>query len=216
MVNENLVREIVTRVVSEMRSSSDITIPVEVSARHVHLSQAHVETLFGKGHQLTPKRELSQPGQFLCEERVRLVGEKGVFENVAVLGPVRDSTQVELSATDARQIGVRAPLRISGDLQDAGDVMITAQGRFVQAVASVIVAKNHIHMTLDDARRYGVRNGQWVNVRIESERPVTFENVTVRVDARCTLAMHIDFDEANACLHTKAAVGILSCAEAGE
>lgn len=174
-------------------------IPVEISAKHVHLSQEHVEALFGAGYTLTPKRDLSQPGQFLCEERVTVVGPKGTFKNVAVLGPVRSRTQVELSATDARALGVKAPLRLSGDLAGCPGVFIQAGDAMVRADESVMVAQNHIHMTPADAQRLGVHDGEVVSVRMDTERPLTFDHVLVRATDTSALAMHIDFDEANAC-----------------
>lgn len=209
MVTEELVREIVQRVLDGMPPTPVNALPVEISGRHVHLTQAHVDELFGKDHRLTKKRDISQPGQFLCEERVRLIGPQGVLENVAILGPVRGSTQVELSATDARQLGLRAPLRMSGDLNGAADLIVTAGGNCVAAAGSAIVAKNHIHMTPGDARRFRVADQELVDVRIDGDRPVTFENVTVRVDEKCKLAMHIDIDEANACLCRTGAMGIV-------
>lgn len=174
-------------------------IPVEVSARHVHLTQKDVDALFGAGHQLTPKRELSQPGQFLCEERVTLITGKGEIKNVAVLGPVRKSTQVELSFTDARGLGLAVPVRQSGDTEGGGDVYIFSDKDMVRAPGSVIVAKNHIHMTCKDAQAFGVKDNQSVRVKMNTSRPVTFEDVIVRVSDQFSLAMHIDFDEANAC-----------------
>ena len=174
-------------------------IPVEISAKHVHLSQEHVEALFGAGYTLTPKRDLSQPGQFLCEERVTVVGPKGTFKNVAVLGPVRSRTQVALSATDARALGVKAPLRLSGDLAGCPGVFIQAGDAMVRADESVMVAQNHIHMTPADAQRLGVHDGEVVSVRMDTERPLTFDHVLVRATDTSALAMHIDFDEANAC-----------------
>lgn len=209
MVTEQLVREIVERVVGAMGTAADNTVPVEISGRHVHLSQEHVEALFGKGYQLTRKRDISQPGQFLCEERVRLIGPKGILDNVAVLGPARPHTQAELSATDARSLGIRAPLRMSGDLTGAADVLITAGDKCVHAGGCVIVAKNHIHMTPEDAARYRLMNGELVNVRIDSPRPLVFEKVAVRVDRNCSLAMHIDIDESNACLCPDKAMGVI-------
>ncbi|WP_299734627.1 phosphate propanoyltransferase [uncultured Endozoicomonas sp.] len=173
-------------------------IPVETSARHVHLCQKDVEALFGAGHQLTPKRELSQPGQYLCEERVTVIGPKGTFENVAVLGPARPDSQVEISRTDSRQLGVNAPLKESGDIAGSPGVFLYSGAGMVKLEAGVIIARNHIHMTSADAQRLGVQDKQEVDVRIETDRPVTFHRVLVRVKDSFALAMHIDFDEANA------------------
>lgn len=185
------------------RPVSDGSVFAEVSARHVHLSSADVERLFGAGATLNPVRDLSQPGQFLSDKRVRLVTRKGTIDNVAVLGPVRPETQVELSMTDSRSLGLKAPVRMSGDLSGAADVCIFGDSGCIEAKGSVIVAKAHIHMTPDDARNYGVSDGQHVKVRIESGRPMTFDDVVIRVSSKFALAMHIDFDEANACMLDK-------------
>lgn len=173
-------------------------IPVEISARHVHLSKADVEALFGKGYSLTRKRDLSQPGQYLCEERVKLVTEQGQIASVAVLGPERGDTQVELSLTDGRSLGLKPPIRLSGDLSGACDVIIVGPRGVVTARGSVIVAKAHIHMTPQDARDYGVSDGEAVSIRLGQERSVTLHDVLIRVNPQFRLAVHIDFDEANA------------------
>lgn len=208
-INEALVREIVAQLLggaeqSQHAESSPIkehqTVPVEVSARHIHLSAADLRALFGDEASLTPVRDLSQPGQFLSKERVRLVGPKGEIANVAILGPVRKETQVELSLTDARNLGVTAPVRMSGDLTGAGDILVFSGERFIHAKSSVIAAKAHIHMTPQDANAFGVSDKEHVRVRVGGERPITFEDVVVRVSGDFRLAMHIDFDEANACL----------------
>lgn len=204
-VSERDIQDIVARVLAQQgvgcgakSSSCGQEIPVEISARHVHLDEKALETLFGKGAKLTPKRDLSQPGQYLCEERIKLVTTRGQIENVAILGPVRAHTQVELSLTDARILGVKAPIRLSGDLSGAADVILVGPKGIVEAKGSVIVAKAHVHMTAEDARRYGVRNGDTVRIRMGQERPVTLENVLVRAGEGHALAVHIDYDEANA------------------
>lgn len=173
-------------------------IPVEISARHVHLSRADVESLFGKGYSLTRKRDLSQPGQYLCEERVKLVTEQGQIASVAVLGPERSETQVELSLTDARSLGLKPPIRLSGDLSGACDVIIVGPKGVVTARGSVIAAKAHIHMAPQDARNYGVSDGESVSIRLGQERSITLHDVLIRVNPQFRLAVHIDFDEANA------------------
>ena len=172
---------------------------IEASARHVHLTVEAVETLFGKGMRLTKKRDLSQPGEFLSEQRVKLVTPKGELVNVAVLGPARQAVQVALSATDCRQLGINAPVNLSGNLESAGSVLIIGDKGFLDAKQSVIIAQNHIHMTPEDADRFGVSDGAHVKVRVNSQRPVRFEDVVIRVSPKFSLAMHIDFDEANAC-----------------
>ena len=157
-----------------------------------------MDILFGKGYQLTPKRPLSQPGQHLCEERVKLVTARGQIESVAILGPVRSEIQVELSLTDARTLGVEAPIRLSGDLRGAADVLLVTHLGVVTAQKSVIAAKAHVHMTPKDAKEYGVTDGERVEIRMGTERPVTLGDVIVRVSEQYALAVHIDFDEANA------------------
>lgn len=211
-MNEQEIRQLVTNVVSQVLKSEEQpdTVPVEVSARHVHLTQADVEALFGPGHTLTPKRDLSQPGQFLAEERVSIATSKNVFHNVAVLGPVRKHTQVELSLTDARSLGLKAPIRQSGDTKGCPGVCLLAGNKMLMADESVIVAQNHIHMTPADAQRYGVSDGDRVRVTVGAERPVTFDDVVIRVREDFALAMHIDFDEANACAFQNGEAGRLA------
>lgn len=177
-MTENQIREIVARVISSL-DNSEASIPVEASARHVHLTKEAVEALFGKGTTLTKKRDLSQPGEFLSEQRIKLVTSKGEIANVAVLGPERKAVQVELSMTDCRSLGIKAPINLSGDLNGAGDVYLVSECGCYNAAKSVIVAKNHIHMTPADAEKYGVSDSQSVKVRIETSRPVTFEDVMI-------------------------------------
>lgn len=173
---------------------------VEISARHVHLSQADLETLFGEGYELTVKKMLSQPGQYACEERVRVVGSKSEFPAVSILGPVRKETQVELSLTDARSIGVQAPVRESGDLEGSGSCKLIGPKGEIEIEKGVIAAKRHIHATTKDAQEMGLENGQIVSVEIPTAngRSLTFGDVVVRVSDSYALAMHIDTDESNA------------------
>lgn len=212
-MNEAVIKEIVANIISNMNIGglvSKDTVPVEVSARHVHLCQEDVERLFGPGHTLTSKRALSQPGQFLAEERVSIVTSKGEFRNVAVLGPARSKTQVELSMTDAKALGLKAPIRQSGDLKGSPDICIFSKDGMIQAREAVIVAQNHIHMTPADAAVYGVSDGQHVKVKMNTARPIEFNDVVIRVSEKFQLAMHIDFDEANACAFEKNNTGTLS------
>ena len=195
-----IVRQVIEKSGLSQATASGGDVLIEASARHVHLTVEAVEALFGKGMRLVKKRDLSQPGEFLSEQRVKLVTPKGEIVNVAVLGPERKAVQVELSATDCRQLGINAPVNLSGDLNGAGSVMIIGDKGFLDAKQSVIIAQNHIHMTPDDARRFGVSDGDHVKVRANSQRPVRFEDVVIRVSPKFSLAMHIDFDEANACL----------------
>ena len=179
-------------------NAEDAPIPVEISAHHVHLSQADVEKLFGPGHQLTPMHELSQPGQFACQEQVHLVGPKGRIAKVRVLGPTRKETQVEIAMTEQFKLGVQPPIRQSGDL--AGTPGVTLEGPYGTSVIErgVICAQRHIHMTPEDAMRFHVRDNYVVRVRIEGERQLIFGDVVVRVNPAFRLAMHIDTDEGNA------------------
>lgn len=172
---------------------------VETSARHVHVSQADLETLFGAGYELTHKKDLSQPGQFACEERVQVIGAKGSFPKVSILGPVRPETQVELSASDARSIGVVAPCRESGDLEGSGACKIVGPAGEIEIEKGVIVAKRHVHATPEDAEKYGLTDKQIVSVKVETDgRSLVFGDVIVRVSPKYALAMHIDTDESNA------------------
>ncbi len=173
---------------------------VEISARHVHLSQEHLEVLFGEGFELTVKKELSQPGQFASNERVRVIGSKGEFPAVSILGPVRNATQVELSLTDARSIGVVAPVRESGDIAGSGACKLVGPAGEIEITEGVIAAKRHIHATTADAERMGLTNGEIVSVEIPTAngRNLTFGDVVVRVSDSYALAMHIDTDESNA------------------
>lgn len=172
---------------------------VETSARHVHLSEADIETLFGKGATLTHKKDLSQPGQFACEERVTLVGPKKSIANVIILGPARAATQVEVSLTDARTLGVSAPVRESGDIAGSGACKIVGPCGEVDIAEGVIAAKRHIHFTPEEAEAAGVSDKEIVSVKIEnSDRTTVFGDVVVRVSPKFAAAMHIDTDEANA------------------
>ena len=180
---------------------------VETSAKHLHICEADLEVLFGKGHTLTPIKDLSQPGQFACEERVTVVGPKRELKNIRILGPARKDTQVELSATDCRTAGIDAVVRESGDIAGTPGCKIVGPCGEVELKEGVIVAKRHIHMTCADAKEYGVENGQIVDVKVESdERTLTFGDVVVRVSDSYALAMHIDTDESNAVLGGKAGI----------
>ncbi|MBQ5910478.1 MAG: phosphate propanoyltransferase [Clostridia bacterium] len=172
---------------------------VEISARHVHVSEEHLEILFGKGYKLTPKKDLSQPGQFACEERVTVVGPKKELAGVSILGPCRKATQVEISLTDARSIGVKAPIRESGDVAGSGACKLIGPAGEVELTEGVIAAKRHIHMTTADAEKYGITDSQIVSVKIPTEgRALVFGDVVARVSDSYALAMHLDTDEANA------------------
>ena len=172
---------------------------VETSARHVHVTQETLELLFGEGYQLTVKKELSQPGQFASNERITVVGPKKELANVSILGPCRKLNQVELSATDARSIGIDAPIRESGDVAGSGACKLIGPKGEVELKEGVIVAKRHIHMTEKDATDFGVTNGEIVNVLIENGngRKTIFGDTVIRVSNSYALAMHVDTDESN-------------------
>ena len=186
------------------------TVLVETSARHVHVTQEALEILFGEGYELTKKKDLSQPGQFACEERVQVIGEKSSFPAVSILGPVRPACQVEISASDARSIGVKAPVRESGDIAGSGACKLVGPKGEVELKEGVIIAKRHIHMTPEDAEKYGLKDKQIVSVKIESdERSLIFGDTVVRVSPKFSLAMHIDTDEANAVLAPAGVMGVI-------
>ena len=177
-----------------MRSS----ILVETSARHVHLTSEQVEILFGKGHTLTVKKMLSQPGQFASEEKVDVVGPKNTLRNVSVLGPVRKAAQVEVSLTDARTLGISAPVRESGDIAGTPGTKITGPCREIEISEGVIAAQRHIHLTPAEAAEFGVSDKEVVKVKLDTARPLIFDGVVVRVREDFSAAMHIDTDESNA------------------
>ena len=172
-------------------------VELEASGRHVHVTEQQAEILFGHG--LTPERPLSQPGQYLARERVTVRGPKGSFEHVAVLGPERREAQVELSLTDARVLGIKAPVRLSGDTAGTpGAELMGPRGR-VTLSQGVIAAKRHVHLTPEAAKTFGVANGQNVKLRTFTARPVIFEDVAIRVSPQFAPYAHLDYDEANAC-----------------
>ena len=202
MVTDSQV-ELITRMVMEAlnqknESKGGYLVPVGVSARHVHLTQKHVEILFGKGYQLTKKKEL-MGGQFASNELVTIVGLKlRAIENVRILGPARGRSQVEISATDAVKLGVKAPIRESGDVAGSAPIALVGPKGALYLTEGCIVAKRHIHMAPKDAIAAGVSDGDMVSVKAENERGTVFHEVKIRVDESFTLEMHIDTDEANA------------------
>ena len=180
-------------------------VELEASGRHVHVTKEQAKMLFG--HPLTPKRPLSQPGQYLAKERVTVVGPKGEFANVAVLGPERKAGQVEVSLTDARHLGVDAPLRLSGDVQGSPGILLRGEIGCVPLNEGVIVAKRHIHLTPEDAEKFGVADKQTVKLQTYTSRPAVFEDVAVRVSPEFASFVHLDYDEANACGFQKGDLG---------
>ena len=175
-----------------------IAVTVGISARHVHLNREHVETLFGAGHELKPFKELSQPGQFAAEEMVTVVGPKGVIEKVRVLGPERKKSQVELSISDCFKLGIKAPLRDSGDLAGSASVTLVGPVGSVTLQEGAIIAARHIHMHTSDAEKYGLEDGDRIYVRAKGPRGIIFGDVLVRVGDAHKLEMHVDTDEGNA------------------
>jgi propanediol utilization protein len=172
-------------------------IPVGVSNRHIHLSQADLDALFGAGYQLTPIKDLSQPGQFACKETVTICGPKGAIEKIRVLGPVRSKSQIEILAGDGFKLGVKAPARLSGDLTGTPGITIVGPKGSVQTAEGLIVAQRHIHMTPQDAAAYGVSDGQIVSIKVEGPRGGTYDNVAIRATNTSALECHLDTEEAN-------------------
>lgn len=201
MENQNV--ELIARMVMEAlesraKESNGFAVPIGVSARHIHLTQEHVEILFGKGYQLTKKKEL-MGGQYASNEQVTIVGLKlRAIENVRILGPVRKKSQVEISATDAIRLGVKAPIRESGNVKGSAPIAVVGPKGVIYLEEGCIIAKRHIHMAPKDAMAAGVADGQTVSVKADNERGTVFNHVQIRVDESFTLEMHIDTDEANA------------------
>ena len=212
--NVALITKLVLEAVEKQKSSDDAgyLVPIGVSARHIHLTQEHVEVLFGKGYQLTKKKEL-MGGQFASNETVTIVGIKlRAIENVRVLGPGRKQTQVEISATDAIKLGVKAPIRESGNVAGSAPIAVVGPKGALYLKEGCIIAMRHIHMSPRDAMAAGVHDGDIVSVKADNERGTIFNHVKIRVDDSFTLEMHIDTDEANAAkIATGDTVRIISC-----
>lgn len=186
-----------------------LTVEIEASGRHIHLSRADLEALFGPGYRLNRVKDLSQPGQFACAERVTLAGPKGELKNVVVLGPERPESQAEISLTDAVALGVAPPVRLSGDTAGSPGITVRHGERSITLTHGLIAAKRHLHMTPQDAARFGVENGQTVSLRCFTSRPLIFGDVEVRVSPKFATAAHIDYDEANACGFKKGDRGLI-------
>ena len=201
--DSNLVAEIVGRVMAEMggvkNTADDGAIPVGVSNRHIHLTAADVQTLFGKGYELTPLKDLSQPGQFACKETLTIVGPSlRPIENVRVLGPVRRASQVEISRTDSFTLKVKPPVRESGDIAGSAPITIIGPKGVVTLKEGCIIANRHIHMSVEDGAKFGLKDGDYVDVEAGGERRTKFYDVQIRVHKDFRLEMHIDTDDANA------------------
>lgn len=198
--DKDLVSAIVGKVMEEYKQSggSD-SVPVGVSNRHIHLSKEDLETLYGKGYELTPFKDLSQPGQYACKELLTIVGPSlRPIENVRVLGPVRPASQVEISRTDSYVLKVKPPVRESGDIKGSAPITIIGPKGVLTLKEGCIIANRHIHMSVEDGARFGVRDGDYVTVDVKGERRTTFYDVQVRVSDKFRLEMHVDTDDANA------------------
>ena len=199
--NAELVSEIVSRIMAQYggTDSCDNTVPVGVSNRHIHLSAEHVDILFGKGYELTPIKDLSQPGQFACKEQLTIVGPSlRPIENVRVLGPVRSASQVEISRTDSFTLKVKPPVRESGDIKGSAPITIIGPKGVVTLKEGCIIANRHIHMSEQEGAAFGLKDGDYVDVDVKGERRTRFYDVQVRVNKAFSLEMHIDTDDANA------------------
>lgn len=181
------------------RIEEKLSIQVEASGRHVHLSREDVELLFGSDYKLTKAKELSQVGEYACKERVTLIGPKGTIKNVVVLGPERKNTQIELSLTDALSLGIKAPIRESGNIKGSAAITVATEKSSKDFKEGAIVAKRHIHLCPKDAAFYNVKDKEIVKVKVLSKRPLIFDDVVIRVNENFRTFMHIDYDEANAC-----------------
>ncbi len=176
----------------------DNKISVGISNRHLHLSQTDLETLFGKGHQLIPTKDLSQPGQFASEETVNLIGPKGKINKVRVLGPVRAATQIEISKTDSFVLGINPPVRDSGSVTGSAAIILEGPNGTVELKEGVIIAQRHLHLHTDEAKELGLQDKDWVAVQFDGERSIVFNRVLVRVNPNFAKDLHLDTDEANA------------------
>lgn len=198
-ITEQQLIEIVTQaVIKELSTRDDDKVPVGISVRHIHLTRSNIDWLFGRNYQLTPKKALSQPGQFACEECLDVIGPKGVLTKVRVLGPERNATQVELSQTDCRTIGINAPVRDSGDLEGTPGIKLRGPLGEIEIPKGVIIADRHIHMSPADAERFGLKDGDRVKVKIDGVKPGVMEHVLIRSGEKHRLDMHIDTDDGNA------------------
>lgn len=182
----------------DTQAQGDLAVPIGVSGRHIHLSQADIDVLFGRGYTLTQWKPLSQPGQFAAKEQVTIVGPKGAIEKVRILGPARKTTQAELFLGDGYKLGLSIPVRSSGDLRGSAPITLIGPKGTVSLKEGAIVSRRHVHMNPTEAKRFGVRDGQIVTMRIDSERGGDLKNVLVRVDETAALDFHIDTEEANA------------------
>ena len=197
--DEKMVAEIINRVMKECSDAGNDSVPVGISNRHIHLSKADLETLFGAGYELTPIKDLSQPGQYACKEQLTIIGPSlRPIEGVRVLGPVRSASQVEISRTDSFTLKVKPPVRESGDIKGSAPVTIIGPKGVVTLKEGCIIANRHIHMSEEEGAMFGLKDGDYVNVEANGERRTMFYDVQVRVNKAFRLEMHIDTDDANA------------------
>lgn len=201
----DLIEQITFLVVEELKNNNLLSVnetmtkvPVSISARHIHLQAEHVKELYGKGYQLTKFKDISQPGQYACNEKLTILGPKGKIDNVRVLGPLRNKTQVEVASSEARKLGITPPVRNSGNLKGSAPITIVGPKGSISLEEGCIIADRHIHMTSKDARDFGVNDGQKVSVLVEGAKGGVMDQVTIRVNDRYALDMHIDTDDANA------------------
>lgn len=204
-MDKNFLNTLVDEVVKRIKKEAFLE--VEASGRHVHLSREHINTLFGEGYEFVKIKDLSQPEQYVCKERVTITGAKGSLKNVVILGPERKDTQVEISTTDALQLGVKVPVKESGDILNTPGITISTENGSINIDKGVIVAKRHIHVTPKDAEKFGVIDKELVKVKVFGSRPLIFDDVLVRVSKNYATYMHIDYDEANACGFEKGTLG---------
>lgn len=204
-------KELLDNIVDEVLKilKTNALIPIEASGRHIHLNQEDLEILFGKDYVLTKVKDLSQPGQYACKERVTLIGPKGELKNVIVLGPTRNETQAEISLTDANVLGIKAPIKQSGELSNTPGFKIKTEKGVVEKNSGLIVAKRHIHIEEKDKHKFNLEDGQIVKVKVFSERPLIFDDVVIRISPKFKTYMHIDYDEANACAFKNGTFGII-------
>lgn len=197
--DQAFIADVVSRIVAEYNKTDESGVPVGVSNRHIHLSKEDLETLFGKGYELTPCKDLSQPGQYACKETLTIVGPSlRPIEKVRVLGPVRKASQVEISRTDSFVLKVKPPVRESGDIAGSAPITIIGPKGVLTLKEGCIIANRHIHMSEEEGARFGIRDGEYVTVDVKGERRTTFYDVQVRVNKAFRLEMHVDTDDANA------------------